>query len=214
MTTIWFNTAQASAKAASSTSRPAGAAWAATRVSGSKDLRLVAQRCRPGLVDLAATAPARWPRQRACSRWTLRTVVIGSPIDIHADARVALARRLQQHRVLASSIALGGRGLQSDPDDVLLLRHPERECVSRMRRADVSGDRARFEASRLVQDAVVRNRFTDVERRIESAPVGQALRASEPQVPWRRSGTRRLRNGDAPRCTAAAWASTPQAVGR
>jgi uncharacterized protein with HEPN domain len=50
------------------------------------------------------------------------------------------------------------------------------------RRVRFSGDRARFEGSRLVQDAVVRNLQTLTE---SSQRLSKALKASEPQVPWR-----------------------------
>ena len=43
-------------------------------------------------------------------------------------------------------------------------------------------DRSRFEASRLVQDAVVRNLRTLTE---SSQRLSEGVRATEPQVPWR-----------------------------
>lgn len=45
-----------------------------------------------------------------------------------------------------------------------------------------AGDRARFEASRLVQDAVIRNLQTLTE---SSQRLSEGIKATEPQVPWR-----------------------------
>jgi len=56
-----------------------------------------------------------------------------------------------------------------------------RECLSRIDEY-IAGDRARFDGSRLVQDAVVRNLQTLTE---SSQRLSDALKATEPQVPWR-----------------------------
>jgi uncharacterized protein with HEPN domain len=67
------------------------------------------------------------------------------------------------------------------PDsDRLLLAHM-RECIERVREY-TAGDRARFETSRLVQDAVIRNLQTLTE---SSQRLSADIRATEPQVPWR-----------------------------
>jgi len=55
------------------------------------------------------------------------------------------------------------------------------ECIERIREY-TAGDRSRFEASRLVQDAVIRNLQTLTE---SSQRLSDDIRATEPQVPWR-----------------------------
>ena len=55
------------------------------------------------------------------------------------------------------------------------------ECIDRIREY-TAGDRSRFEASRLVQDAVIRNLQTLTE---SSQRLSDDIRATEPQVPWR-----------------------------
>jgi uncharacterized protein with HEPN domain len=55
------------------------------------------------------------------------------------------------------------------------------ECIERIREY-TAGDRSRFEASRLVQDAVVRNLQTLAE---SSQRLSDDIKATEPQVPWR-----------------------------
>ena len=55
------------------------------------------------------------------------------------------------------------------------------ECIERIREY-TAGDRSRFEASRLVQDAVVRNLQTLTE---SSQRLSDDIKATEPQVPWR-----------------------------
>ena len=55
------------------------------------------------------------------------------------------------------------------------------ECAGRIDEY-VGGDEARFRASRLVQDAVVRNLQTLAE---SSQRLTDAIKASEPDVPWR-----------------------------
>jgi uncharacterized protein with HEPN domain len=55
------------------------------------------------------------------------------------------------------------------------------ECIERVREY-TAGDKARFETSRLVQDAVIRNLQTLTE---SSQRLSDAIKASEPQVPWR-----------------------------
>lgn len=64
--------------------------------------------------------------------------------------------------------------------DRVLLAHMG-ECIERIREY-TAGDRSRFEASRLVQDAVIRNRQTLTE---SSQRLSDDIKATEPQVPWR-----------------------------
>ena len=64
--------------------------------------------------------------------------------------------------------------------DRLLLAHMG-ECIERIREY-TAGDRSRFEASRLVQDAVIRNLQTLTE---SSQRLSDDIKATEPQVPWR-----------------------------
>ena len=67
------------------------------------------------------------------------------------------------------------------PDaDRVLLAHMG-ECIERIREY-TEGDRSRFEMSRLVQDAVIRNLQTLTE---SSQRLSDELKATEPQVPWR-----------------------------
>lgn len=67
------------------------------------------------------------------------------------------------------------------PDsDRVLLAHM-RECVERIREYTAEG-RVRFETSRLIQDAVIRNLQTLTE---SSQRLSDSIKASEPQVPWR-----------------------------
>lgn len=67
------------------------------------------------------------------------------------------------------------------PDgDRVLLAHM-RECIGRVREY-TEGDRARFETSRLVQDAVIRNLQTLTE---SSQRLSDNAKADEPNVPWR-----------------------------
>lgn len=55
------------------------------------------------------------------------------------------------------------------------------ECIERIREY-TAGERSRFEASRLVQDAVIRNLQTLTE---SSQRLSDDIKATEPQVPWR-----------------------------
>jgi uncharacterized protein with HEPN domain len=55
------------------------------------------------------------------------------------------------------------------------------ECVARVHEY-TAGDKARFETSRLVQDAVIRNLQTLTE---SSQRLSAPIKATEPQVPWR-----------------------------
>lgn len=67
------------------------------------------------------------------------------------------------------------------PDsDRVLLAHM-RECIERVRQY-TAGDRGRFETSRLVQDAVIRNLQTLTE---SSQRLSDSIKATESQVPWR-----------------------------
>lgn len=64
--------------------------------------------------------------------------------------------------------------------DRVLLEHMQ-ECLARI--ASYTGfDRMQFEASKLVQDAVVRNLQTLAE---SSQRLSADIKASEPQIPWR-----------------------------
>lgn len=64
--------------------------------------------------------------------------------------------------------------------DRVLLAHMG-ECIERIREY-TAGDRSRFEVSRLVQDAVIRNLQTLTE---SSQRLSDDIKATEPQVPWR-----------------------------
>ncbi len=64
--------------------------------------------------------------------------------------------------------------------DGILLAHM-RDCLDRI--AEYTGAvRARFDGSRLVQDAVLRNLQTLAE---SSQRLSEEIRATEPQIPWR-----------------------------
>lgn len=64
--------------------------------------------------------------------------------------------------------------------DRVLLAHM-RECLERIH--EYTGvDRSRFEGSRLVQDAVIRNLQTLAE---SSQRLSSEIKATEPQIPWR-----------------------------
>lgn len=56
-----------------------------------------------------------------------------------------------------------------------------RDCIDRIAEYTQS-ERARFESSRLVQDAVVRNLQTLAE---SSQRLSNEIKATEPQIPWR-----------------------------
>jgi uncharacterized protein with HEPN domain len=64
--------------------------------------------------------------------------------------------------------------------DRALLAHM-RDCLDRIREY-THAERARFEASRLVQDAVIRNLQTLTE---SSQRLSDEIKRSEPQIPWR-----------------------------
>lgn len=67
------------------------------------------------------------------------------------------------------------------PDaDRVLLAHM-RDCLDRIREY-TNGERTRFEASRLVQDAVIRNLQTLAE---SSQRLSNEIKATEAQIPWR-----------------------------
>jgi len=70
------------------------------------------------------------------------------------------------------------------PDaDRVLLAHMQ-ECLARIH--EYTGvERARFETSRLVQDAVIRNLQTLAEA---SQRLSSGIKATEPQIPWRELG--------------------------
>jgi uncharacterized protein with HEPN domain len=68
-------------------------------------------------------------------------------------------------------------GIESDR---VLLAHM-RECIERIGEY-TAGEQLRFETSRLVQDAVIRNLQTLTE---SSQRLSDDIKASEPQVPWR-----------------------------
>lgn len=56
-----------------------------------------------------------------------------------------------------------------------------RECLDRVHEY-TNSERARFDASRLVQDAVIRNLQTLAE---SSQRLSSELKGTEPQIPWR-----------------------------
>lgn len=62
----------------------------------------------------------------------------------------------------------------------MLLAHM-RECLDRIHEY-TNAERSRFDASRLVQDAVVRNLQTLTE---SSQRLSDEIKRSEPQIPWR-----------------------------
>lgn len=64
--------------------------------------------------------------------------------------------------------------------DRVLLAHM-RECLDRIREY-TNADRTRFETSRLVQDAVIRNLQTLAE---SSQRLSSEIKCTEPQMPWR-----------------------------
>jgi uncharacterized protein with HEPN domain len=64
--------------------------------------------------------------------------------------------------------------------DRVLLAHM-RECLDRIREY-TDAERARFDASRLVQDAVIRNLQTLAE---SSQRLSSEIKATEVQIPWR-----------------------------
>lgn len=67
------------------------------------------------------------------------------------------------------------------PDaDRVLLAHM-RDCLDRIREY-TNGERARFDTSRLVQDAVIRNLHTLAE---SSQRLSNEIKATEAQIPWR-----------------------------
>ena len=66
------------------------------------------------------------------------------------------------------------------PDaDTALLVHI-RDCIERIAEY-AGGDRRRFDSSRLVQDAIVRNLQTPAE---SSQRLSDAIKATEPQIAW------------------------------
>jgi uncharacterized protein with HEPN domain len=67
--------------------------------------------------------------------------------------------------------------------DRVLLAHM-RDCLDRIREY-TDAERTRFDASRLVQDAVIRNLQTLAE---SSQRLSNAIKATEPQIPWRELG--------------------------
>ena len=67
--------------------------------------------------------------------------------------------------------------------DRVLLAHM-RDCLGRILEY-TNAERARFDASRLVQDAVIRNLQTLAE---SSQRLSSEIKGSEPQIPWRELG--------------------------
>ena len=67
--------------------------------------------------------------------------------------------------------------------DRVLLAHM-RDCLSRIVEY-TNAERSRFESSRLVQDAVIRNLQTLAE---SSQRLSSEIKATEPQIPWRELG--------------------------
>lgn len=71
--------------------------------------------------------------------------------------------------------------MKPGPDaDRVLLAHML-DCLARIHEY-TNGERARFDASRLVQDAVIRNLQTLAE---SSQRLSSEVKATEPQIPWR-----------------------------
>lgn len=71
--------------------------------------------------------------------------------------------------------------MNAGPDaDRVLLAHML-DCLGRIHEY-TNGERARFDASRLVQDAVIRNLQTLTE---SSQRLSSEIKATEPQIPWR-----------------------------
>jgi hypothetical protein len=71
--------------------------------------------------------------------------------------------------------------VKAGPDaDRVLLEHM-RDCVGRILEY-TNAERSRFEASRLVQDAVIRNLQTLTE---SSQRLSDEIKDAEPQIPWR-----------------------------
>ena len=66
-----------------------------------------------------------------------------------------------------------------EPDRVLLAHM--RDCLDRINEY-TNADRSRFDGSRLVQDAVVRNLQTLTE---SSQRLSNEIKTTEPQIPWR-----------------------------
>ena len=64
--------------------------------------------------------------------------------------------------------------------DRVLLAH-RRDCLARVLEY-TNSERSRFEASRLVQDAVIRNLQTLAE---SSQRLSSEIKGTEPQIPWR-----------------------------
>jgi uncharacterized protein with HEPN domain len=64
--------------------------------------------------------------------------------------------------------------------DRVLLEHMS-DCLGRILEY-TNGERARFEASRLVQDAVIRNLQTLAE---SSQRLSSEIKGTQPQIPWR-----------------------------
>jgi uncharacterized protein with HEPN domain len=64
--------------------------------------------------------------------------------------------------------------------DRVLLAHM-RDCLDRILEY-TSGERTRFDASRMVQDAVIRNLQTLAE---SSQRLSSEIKGTEPQIPWR-----------------------------
>jgi len=67
----------------------------------------------------------------------------------------------------------------ADADRVLLAHM--RDCLDRIAEY-ANGERTRFDASRLVQDAVIRNLQTLAE---SSQRLSTEIKGTEPQIPWR-----------------------------
>lgn len=69
---------------------------------------------------------------------------------------------------------------QGPESDGVLLAHM-RECIERIRDY-TAGEQSRFDSSRLIQDAVIRNLQTLTE---SSQRLSDNIKATEPQTPWR-----------------------------
>ena len=103
-------------------------------------------------------------------------------IQTHRTELLALARR----RELAPCAARARDGrhraaVNPGPEaDRVLLAHL-RDCLDRIGEY-TNAERSRFDASRLVQDAVIRNLQTLAE---SSQRLSSEIKATEPQIPWR-----------------------------
>ena len=114
-----------------------------------------------------------------------------------ADGRAGVAGppRGRGHRIESAPGASGWRGgcrcptVTPGPDADRVLLAQMRDCLDRIRE-HTDGERARFDASRLVQDAVIRNLQTLAD---SSQRLSTEIKATKVQIPWRElSGLRNV----------------------